>query len=61
MIEAKVTPFEMLCTIGMFLSIAVLGLTVIYEKRIDGLSFLSVLYVLYFWLIPYGIRRMKRK
>ena len=58
MIEEKVTPFEMLCTIGLFLSIAVLGLTVIYQKRIDGLSFLSVLY---FWLIPYVIRWLKRK
>ena len=58
MIDKKVTSFEMLCTIGWFLSIAVLGLTVIYEKRIDGLSFLSVLY---FWLIPYVIRWLKRK
>ena len=56
MIKEKVTPFEMICTFGLFISIAVLGLTMIYQKRIEWIGIFGVLW---FWLVPYVIRWFK--
>lgn len=58
MTQKKVTPFEILCTVGMFMSIATVGLTVIFEKRIE---WICVFGVLYFWLIPDVIRWLNKK